>query len=252
MRGKISWQRPRSSRYTIGEWEIEGHATALLLLDLQIAHVDPARGAGPELKARFPRLAAYYYERLRDVVLPAVLELQRFFRQRDLAVMYANSGLALPTGEELAPWSWRATGLRHPSPAGPGIPMLLPPGSPERELWPALERRPDELVLFKQTLSPFNGTALDQYLRNMEIENLVIAGLLTNGAVETTARCAGDRGLTAIVVEDACAALSPRDHADGTAFASWYVVKSSQLLMEELSPLTCPEEATAGYSGARG
>jgi len=234
VRGKIAWQPARPGRFTIAEWEIEGRATALLLLDLQIAHVDPTRGVGPIFHERFPTLAAYYYARLRDPVLPTVLELQSFFQQHELPIIHARSALALPDGADLAAWSWRRRQLRE---SAAGIPLLLPPGAPERELWPALEPRPDELVLDKPTLSPFNGTALDQYLRNMGVENLVIAGLLTNAAVETTARDAGDRGYNAMVVEDACAALSAEDHAAGTSFASWYVVKTTSELIDQLSPL---------------
>ena len=234
MRGKIAWQPARPGRFTIAEWEIEGRATALLLLDLQIGHLDPERGVGPALRAGFPGLATYYYERLRACVLPAVLELQAFFRQHELPIIYARSGLALAEGAELAAWSWRRQQLRQ---SAATIPLLLPPGALERELWPALEPRPDELALDKPTLSPFNGTALDQYLRNMGVQNLAIAGLLTNAAVETTARDAGDRGYNAIVVEDACAALAPEDHAAGTAFASWYVVKTTRELLDQLEPL---------------
>ena len=50
MRGKIPWQRAREGRYVIPEWEIEPRATALLLLDLQVAHLDPDRGLGRRLR----------------------------------------------------------------------------------------------------------------------------------------------------------------------------------------------------------
>jgi nicotinamidase-related amidase len=234
MRGPISWQQQRPGRYTIRQWEIEGRATALLLLDLQLGHVDPEQGVGPRLWARFEQQARYYYNRLHQVVLPAVQELQTFFRQHALPIVYANSGLALPAGRDVAAWSWRAAAT---SPYGTGIPLLLDPGASEREPYPALAPRPDELLLVKQTLSPFNSTALDQYLRNMGVENLVLGGVLTSGAVDTTARTAADRGYNVIVVDEACAALSPEDHRDGTAHASWFVVKSSASLLQELAPL---------------
>ena len=234
MRGAIPWQRQRPGRYSIPEWEIEGRATALVLLDLQVGHLEAARGAGPALRARFAEQAEYYYRRLREVALPAVLRLQAFFRERELPIVYCASGLALPDGRDVAPASWRAASRDVPT----GIPCLLPPGHPDGELWPALEPRPNELILRKQTLSPFNGTALDQYLRNMGVENLVIAGVLTSAGVETTARNAGDRGYTAILVEDASAALSPEDHAAATAHASWYVVRSAQVVVDALDPLT--------------
>ncbi len=100
-----------------------------------------------------------------------------------------------------------------------------------------MEPRPDELVLERITLSPSNGTALDQYLRNMCVENLVVAGVLTDAAVETTARDAGDRGYNVIVVDDACAALAPAHHAAAFDHASWYVVKTTAEVLDQLGAL---------------
>jgi nicotinamidase-related amidase len=240
VRGTISWHQPRPGRYVIKEWEIEGRATALLLIDLQIAQTDPDRGVGPRFWARFPDLARYYYGCVHQSVLPTVRELQAFFRQRQLPIVYANSGLALPAARDVAPWSWRSIAA---SQNGTGIPLLLPPGDPDREPAAELAPLPNELLLMKQTLSPFNSTALDQHLRNMGVENIVLGGVLTNAAVDTTARAAADRGFNVLVVDEACAALSQEDHRDGTAHASWFVVKPKSLLLEELDPLTRLEAA---------
>jgi nicotinamidase-related amidase len=231
MRGKIPWQPPRPGRYTIPEWEIDPRATGLLLLDLQVAHLDAERGLGVRLQDD-PALHRYYYGRVRELLLPNVERLQAFFRAHGLPVVYTRLGVQTADGRELAPWSWQAAAQR----AGPAPPRY-PPGAPERELWPALGRRPDELVVDKVTWSPFNSTALDQHLRNMGVENLVIAGVLTDAAVETTARSAGDRGYNAMVVEDACAALAPEHHETAVATASWYVVKTTAEVIEQLGGL---------------
>ncbi|HWP28268.1 MAG TPA: isochorismatase family cysteine hydrolase [Chloroflexota bacterium] len=232
MRGSIPWQPPRPDRYTIAELAIEPRATALLLLDLQVAHLDPERGLGRRLRAT-PAQHAYYYTRVAEVVLPNVARLQAFFRAHRLPIVYTRLGLLTADGRELASWSWHAAAQRV---AG-DIPPRYPPGAPERELWPSLAPRPDELVLDKSTLSPFNSTMLDQYLRNMGVENLVIAGVLTDAAVETTARSAGDRGYNTIVVEDACAALAAEHHTAALATASWYVCKRTDEVLAQLGAL---------------
>ncbi len=230
---KIRWQVPSKAGYAITEWDIEPQATALLLIDLQIGNVDPERGCGPEMCSRFPKQAGYYYESVRSRVIPAAAQLLRFFRSQHLPVVHTHTGLALPDGRDVAAWSWRAQLTGRAS----SVPCLLPPGDPDRAAWAELAAMEGELVLLKQTLSPFNGTALDQYLRNMGVQNLVLAGVLTNGAVETAARNAGDRGFNAILVADACAALSPEDQQAGTVFASWYIVRSAREITDELTPL---------------
>ena len=232
MRGKIPWQPPREGRYVIREWEIEPRATALLLVDLQVAHLDPDRGLGQRLRAR-PEQHAYYYGRVRDLVLPNVARLQAFFRDNGLQLIYTRLGVQTADGRDLAPWSWQAAAQQ----AFPDAPPRYPPGAPERELWPTLQPRPDELVLDKISLSPFNSTALDQYLHNMNIENLVVAGVLTDAAVETTARDAGDRGFHTMAVEDACAALAPEHHAATFATASWYVGKTTDEVLNQVGGL---------------
>ena len=70
----------------------------------------------------------------------------------------------------------------------------------------------EELVLDKNSLNPFNSTGLGQFLKSMGLENLVITGVLTNAAVESTARTGGDRGYNVMVAEDACAAYNQAEH----------------------------------------
>src|SRR3954468_15253676 len=140
MRGTIPWQRPRPNRYMLEEWELEGAATALLLVGLQVGYVDPDRCWGRLLAAR-PDQHAYYYGRLRDVVLPNVARLQALFRQAGRQLIYTRLGLLTADGRDLAPWSWQAAAQQAAAPAA--LPRY-PAGAPERELWPALAPRPDE------------------------------------------------------------------------------------------------------------
>jgi nicotinamidase-related amidase len=56
------------------------------------------------------------------------------------------------------------------------------------------------------------STRLDSILRNMDIETVLVTGVVTNFCVESTAREAGDYGFQVIIVEDCCAAWSPEIH----------------------------------------
>ena len=66
----------------------------------------------------------------------------------------------------------------------------------------------NEIVISKGASGVFNATAIDQILRNMGIDTLLMTGVITNYCVETAVRDAGDRGYNVVLVDDACAAMS--------------------------------------------
>lgn len=110
--------------------------------------------------------------------------------------------------------AWRQSGrpvvhVQHLSrnPASP-----LHPSRPGVEL----QMRPvgDEPVMQKSVNSAFIGTELEPWLREREIDQVVVAGLTTNHCVETTTRMAGNLGFNPILVEDACATFD-RTGPDG-------------------------------------
>jgi len=65
-----------------------------------------------------------------------------------------------------------------------------------------------DVVLDRTRMSVFNGTGIDNMLRNLGITNLVVVGAWTNMAVEHTIRDAADYGYTVTVVSDATSSLS--------------------------------------------
>jgi nicotinamidase-related amidase len=60
-----------------------------------------------------------------------------------------------------------------------------------------------ELVITKPGASAFIGTALESWLKDQAIDELIIVGVITNNSVEATARMSGDLGFRTIVVSDA-------------------------------------------------
>jgi nicotinamidase-related amidase len=77
---------------------------------------------------------------------------------------------------------------------------------------PDLQVASSDLVLIKPRVSAFYGTALESALRAGKIEQLVIAGVSTTWAVQSTARDAHDRDYQVVILEDACAAADDADH----------------------------------------
>jgi len=72
-----------------------------------------------------------------------------------------------------------------------------------------------DVMLPKTSCSVFNATNIDYVLRNLDVEQLVICGQLTDQCVESAVRDAADRGYLVTVAEDACTALSESDHLKG-------------------------------------
>mmetsp|Transcript_17466 Transcript_17466/g.37734 ORF Transcript_17466/g.37734 Transcript_17466/m.37734 type:complete len:399 (-) Transcript_17466:311-1507(-) len=75
--------------------------------------------------------------------------------------------------------------------------------------------RGQDITLPKTSCSVFQSTNIDYVLRNLNVEQLVVCGQLTDQCVESAVRDAADRGYLVTVAEDACAAQSEGDHAKG-------------------------------------
>ncbi|MGE3808320.1 MAG: cysteine hydrolase family protein, partial [Gemmataceae bacterium] len=66
-----------------------------------------------------------------------------------------------------------------------------------------------ELVLSKPGKDAFYRTILHEYLMTRNISNLVITGVTTEVCVQTTMRCANDRGFDCLLVEDGTDSFFP-------------------------------------------
>jgi nicotinamidase-related amidase len=72
---------------------------------------------------------------------------------------------------------------------------------------------PQDLVITKHRVSAFYGTPLETFLRANQIQNLILIGVSTDLAVQTTARDAHDRDYRVSVISDACGSGSMDFHA---------------------------------------
>lgn len=76
----------------------------------------------------------------------------------------------------------------------------------------ALTPRADNLVITKQFPSAFFGTELDQKLRDLGVDTLVIGGFSTSGCVRASALDALQYGFAPFLVRGACADRHPSPH----------------------------------------
>ena len=66
----------------------------------------------------------------------------------------------------------------------------------------------DELVLTKNVNSAFIGTELDQTLKKLKIETLVIIGMTTNHCISSTVRMSGNLGYETYLISDSTACFN--------------------------------------------
>lgn len=89
---------------------------------------------------------------------------------------------------------------RHTGPEGSAI----APGSPLTQLLPALHLdNARDRVFDKTRPSCFVGTPLAQWLREANIDELVVVGMKTEFCVDTTCRAAAELGFNPLLVDDA-------------------------------------------------
>jgi nicotinamidase-related amidase len=127
-----------------------------------------------------------------------------------------------------------------------GATPSLPTGD---SLFNELDRRPDEPLVRGQAANGFDRTVLDTILRLAGVDTLVLVGIATDVAVESTARAASDLGCRTIVVSDACTADTDEAHAHALdVFQKWF--GETPTADEVLSALAAPMATPARTKGA--
>ncbi len=109
-------------------------------------------------------------------------------------------------------------------------------GSEEAKVIPAVAPGDDDIVLPKTSSGVFNSTNIDYVLRNLGIENVVVAGFLTDQCVDMAVRDGADRGYYMICATDACATYTAARHDTALkAFGGYCRLQSAQEVVDCLS-----------------
>ena len=112
--------------------------------------------------------------------------------------------------EAIAAWRERGAPIVHVRHASSDSDGLFAPGSASFEFKPEARPRDDEPIITKHVNSAFIGTDLEARLREQGVETVVLAGLITDHCVSTTARMSGNLGFETWVLEDATATFDRR------------------------------------------
>ena len=86
----------------------------------------------------------------------------------------------------------------------PGATTFLP-GSEGAKIHENIQSLTGETIFQKHYPNSFRNTPLLEYLRDQEIERLVICGMMTHMCVDSTVRAAYDYGFECWLAQDACA-----------------------------------------------
>lgn len=99
-----------------------------------------------------------------------------------------------------------------------------------------LEAQQNDLVVEKMSMSAWETSRLESYLRHAGIDTIINCGAWTNMSVEHTARTGADKGFRIIVPEDACSTMNADWHRASIEYAMSNVaeITSTQSLLGQL------------------
>lgn len=181
------------------EVQLKRRNTALLVVDMQYLSAHKDFGVFVAARNKGAEKALDYYRNRLELAVNNIAHLQKTFRDKGLEVIHTKIESLTLDGRE------RSRGHKDKE-------IFAPKGSKEGQIIEELKPLENEIVLPKTCSGVFNSTPIDQIMRNLGIENLVIAGVVTNNCVENAVRDAADRGFAVILVEDGCAAVTEEIH----------------------------------------
>ena len=177
--------------------------TALLVIDMQHGFIDEG--------------ASLAFAAARDII-PNLASLIEAFRAAEAPVIFTEFVYA----ENVPCLRGDPFGIEHlPDEGAPGFGSqssncLIGPnagaGVETADTIPALQPRPEELIIRGHTYDKFYGTPLDLALRSQEISHLFMSGITTDVCVNATLIAATQRNYRVTAVTDGCASPWPELH----------------------------------------
>jgi len=171
------------SPYNTHNMQICGDNAALLVVDMQNFFLDPDSPT---------------YTCGGQAILPNLKKIIRAFRQANRPVIFTkhvHHADGLDAG--IMGWWWEGMCME---------------GSPESEIHQDISPQHNEKVVSKHRYSAFYNTDLETILRVLKIEDIVIAGIMTNMCCESTARDAYYRDYRVFFLADGTGSITEEMH----------------------------------------
>lgn len=173
----------------MAQLEIHPRTSALIVLDLQRIIVDGS--AGPPTPAE------------KEALLGRNARLIAGARRAGMRVIYVRNGFRKGYPE---------VSSRNKAFASIRETDRFPDDGEGSQIHPAVAPQSDDVVITKQRVNAFFGTALDMILRSNGIDTLVLAGIATSRVVLSTLRYAADADYALFVAHDCCSDSDPDVH----------------------------------------
>jgi nicotinamidase-related amidase len=178
------------------------------------------------------------------VIVPVIQTLVRTARDARFPVIWVNWGVRPDAREIPAELRRKATanGARlaygDRSPSGRG--HILVRGDWGAEIIADLIPGPDDVIVYKHRYTGFHETELDAVLRNLGIETLFFTGINTDRCVYATLADATSLGYRCLLIEDACATISPPEVRDSILYLVRLLHGATTKSQDVLAALTAP------------
>jgi ureidoacrylate peracid hydrolase len=182
------------------EVEIDPRHAALLIVDMQ--NYTARRDGGeyrdltePGIDERF----GFFFQTMEATTLPNLQRLQAVCRRGGIEVLYTVIESLTVDGRDRG-LDYKISGLH------------VPRGSWDAQVLDVIAPTEDEIVIPKTSSSPFISTNIDYVLRNLGVRSLILAGILTDQCIDSSARDACDLGYLVTIATDSCATHSRERH----------------------------------------
>ena len=190
------------ARTFIPEVKLDPDWLGLVVVDMQYLDASPDHGFGLAMERIEPGSMAYFNERNEGQVVPAIARLVEGFRTRNLPVVYVCVGSDYRDLRDLPARhrEWIRT-IEQRS----GVEDILWSANPAYAVRREFAPQEGDTIIRKTAFGAFTSSTLDETLRNMGLDTLIVTGIATNCCVSTTVRDAADLGYGCVLVEECTA-----------------------------------------------
>ena len=140
-----------------------------------------------------------------------IIDVQKAFLEKDYpGIKRNNTNAELVCGNILNKWRKNDLNVIHVRHSSTNPESKLHKSKPGFEFNDYVKPKNNEIVLTKNVNSAFIGTGLDEILKILNINTLVIVGMTTNHCISTTVRMAGNLGYETFLISDSTACYNTK------------------------------------------